>query len=247
MRRFVQAFASTDSFPDALPAEVSAALLGGEARYNIGKDGPAWVWASGADETPNGSVVAEMQWGLLPRWSKQPTTPYTTVTARLERAAGSRIFADAWKKRRCVVPMTGYFKWDRQRRPPWPMFVQRQDGLALLAAGLWEHWQHEDGQQRDTFSVLTDANPSIPAPLSPDGPVFLEPAAAAAWLSGALATPAQLKRRASTPPLEAYYVGLGIRDARRDDYTLLEPADPDVLHVDDAPPDWDGDALDDDA
>jgi len=247
MRRFVQAFVDVDSFAAALPGDVSAALATADARYNIGKDGHAWVWAAGASDTQTSTVVAEMQWGLVPRWSKQPSTPYTTVTARLERAPRSRIFADAWNKRRCIVPMTGYFKWDRQRRPPWPMFVQRQDGLALLAAGLWEHWQDEDGQQRDTFSILTDGNPSIPTPLSPDGPVFLEPAAAAAWLSGALTTAAQLRRRACTPQLEAYYVGLGIRDARRDDYTLLEPADPDVAQADSAPPDWDGDALDDDA
>lgn len=247
MRRFVQAFVDAESFSADLPDEVSAALAGADAHYNIGKDGHAWVWAAGASDAAAGTVVADMQWGLVPRWSKQPSTPYTTVTARLERAPRSRIFADAWNKRRCIVPMTGYFKWDRQRRPPWPMFVQRQDGVALLAAGLWEHWQDDAGQQRDTFSILTDGNPAIPAPLSPDGPVFLEPAAAAAWLGGTLATPAQLRRRAHTAALEATYVGLGIRDPRRDDYTLLEPVDPDGLQADDAPADWDGDALDDDA
>jgi len=247
MRRFVQAFVDAESFPADLPGELSAALAGADARYNIGKDGHAWVCAAGVSDAAAGTVVADMQWGLVPRWSKQPSTPYTTVTARLERAPRSRIFADAWNKRRCIVPMTGYFKWDRQRRPPWPMFVQRQDGVALLAAGLWEHWQDDAGQQRDTFSILTDGNPAIPAPLSPDGPVFLEPAAAAAWLGGTLATPAQLRRRAHTAALEATYVGLGIRDPRRDDYTLLEPVDPHGLQADDAPADWDGDALDDDA
>jgi len=247
MRRFVQAFVDADSFARALPDDVSAALATADARYNIGKDGHAWVWAAGVADAQTTTVVAEMQWGLVPRWSKQPSTPYTTVTARLERAPRSRVFADAWSKRRCIVPMTGYFKWDRQRRPPWPMFVQRQDGFALLAAGLWEHWQDEAGDMRDTFSILTDGNPAIPAPLSADGPVFVEPAAAAAWLRGELTTAAQLRRHAHTAALEAAYVGLGIRDARRDDYTLLEPVEPDALGADGALPDWDGDALDDDA
>lgn len=247
MRRFVQAFVDADSFPAALPGPVVDAFATADARYNIGKQGAAWLWAAGATNDAAGTVVAEMQWGLVPRWSKEPSTPYTTVTARLERAPRSRLFADAWNKRRCIVPMTGYFKWDRQRRPPWPMFVQRQDGVALLAAGLWEHWQNEAGEQRDTFSILTDENPAIPEPLSPDGPVFLDPAAAADWLRGTLNTPAQLRRRARTAALEAYYVGLAVRDARHDDYTLLEPVDPDALRADGALPDWDGDALDDDA
>ncbi|MGE6333428.1 SOS response-associated peptidase family protein [Stenotrophomonas sp. NPDC077659] len=247
MRRFVQAFVDAHSLPAALPIEVSTALATADARFNIGKDGRAWVWAAGASDADATTVVAEMQWGLVPRWSKQPSTPYTTVTARLDRAPRSRLFADAWMKRRCVVPMTGYFKWDRQRRPPWPMFVQRRDGLALLAAALWEHWHDDDGQQRDTFSILTDGNPGIPSPLSADGPVFLEPAAAAAWLGGSLVTPVQLRRRAHTAPLEACYVGLGIRDRLRDDYTLLEPVDPDAVRAGDALPDWDDEALDEDA
>jgi len=137
--------------------------------------------------------VADMVWGLVPRWSKEPATPYTTVTARLERAPRSRIYAQAWAQRPCVLPMTGYYKWDRARRPPWPLFVQRKDGRVLLAAGLWEHWESEDGQQLDSFTVLTGPNHAIPAPLTPDGPIFIAPATALDWLSGAFKTPAPLR------------------------------------------------------
>lgn len=213
-------------------------------RYNIGKTGAAAVIHAADGGEP---AVMDMIWGLVPRWSKEPATPYTTVTARLERAPGSRIFSSAWEHRRCVVPMTGYYKWDRERKPPWPMFVQRQDGLALLAAALWEHWENDAGEKLDSFSILTDASSYIPAPLSPDGPVLLDAKAALGWLSGTLQTPAGMRAqvRKAPPVLEAYYVGLGVRSPRNDDYTLLEPVDPDDAVSGHALP-WDGDALDED-
>lgn len=241
MRRFAQAIAEPESVPEGLPRELADALATGPDRYNIGKGSPASVILRDADGV---LAVADMAWGLVPRWSKAPSTPYTTVTARLDRAPSSRIFAKAWAERPCVIPMTGYYKLDRTRRPPWPLFVQRRDGLALLAAGLWEHWE-DDAQQLDSFSVLTAPNQAIPAPLTPDGPVFLSAAQALEWLSGAITTPAGLHVR--SPALEAYPVGRAFRDLKRDDYTLLEPVDPEVETTSPPPLDGDGDGWDEDS
>lgn len=223
MRRFAQAIADADSLPPGLPADVCRAIAAAPDRYNVGKGKPAAVIVRIDEEI----TVTEMQWGLVPRWSKEPATPYTTVTARLSKAPASRIYAKAWKQRHCVVPMSGYYKWDRQRTPPWPRFVQRRDGLALLAAGLWEHWE-QAGIALDSFSLLTGPNLAIPAPLTADGPVFVEAAAALQWLAGALTGPGALERRANRIALESYPVSRAIGDPQRDDFTLLEPADPDA-------------------
>ncbi len=242
MRRFAQAFVDVDAFAPGLPDHLTLALASAQQRYNIGKGCPAAVLFSADGDDPS---IMDMQWGLVPRWSKEPSTPYTTVTARLGKAPSSRLFTSAWQHRHCIVPMTGYYKWDRERKPPWPMFVQRQDGRALLAAGLWERWQDEAGHVLDSFTVLTDANPGIPAPLSQDGPVFVPPQVAVDWLSGSIDTPASLKARSHTDALEVHYVSKAVRDPKQDDYTLLEP-----VIFDERPPDsgvaWDGDGLDED-
>lgn len=239
MRRFAQAIADPASLPAGFPIDLAVALAGAPDRYNIGKGRPAAVVARDAD---GARVVVDMVWGLVPRWSREPATPYTTVTARLDRAAGSRIYAQAWTQRPCIVAMSGYYKWDRRRTPAWPRFIQRKDGLALLAAGIWERWQRE-GESLTSFSLLTDPNPAIPPPLTPDGPVFVEVDAALDWLAGALSTAVDLRRRARTAPLESYSVGRAIRDPERDDYTLLEPVDPDAEA---ALPSSDGDEIEPD-
>jgi putative SOS response-associated peptidase YedK len=224
MRRFAQAIATAESLPAGLPDVLSTALTQGPDRYNVAKGKPALVLAINAEGK---LCVAEMIWGLVPRWSREPFTPYTTVTARLERAPKSRIFSQAWKERPCVVPVTGYYKWDRQRKPPWPRFIQRQDGITLLAAGLWETWDREEGNALHSFALLTAPNMSIPPPLTQDGPVFLGMAEALRWLRGSLSSPRSVMRHAQRPLLESFPVSRGISDPTREEYTLLEPVDPD--------------------
>jgi putative SOS response-associated peptidase YedK len=238
MRRFVQAFGDAP-WPPALPRTVGETLSATPPRYNIGKRRPAAVIFDRGD----GPVVEDFDWGLVPRWSTLPQTPYTTVTARLARAPRSRIFRRPWETRRCVVPMNGYYKWDRSGETPVPYFIQAQDGEPLFAAGLWDHWA-KDTPELYTFAVLTHPNPAIPAPLVPDGPVFMPAAAIGDWLAG----PPAAQRFLETMPqplLEAYPVSRRIRSPDVDDYTLLEPA-PHERQDDETDGDWLAHAFDED-
>ena len=219
MRRFVQALAALADDPQADPA-LRDALRDSADDYNIGKEDPAIVLAG----TP--AQAMRMHWGLVPRWSPEPRTPYTTVTARLDRAAGSRLFAQAWRERRGVLPMSGYYKWDRRARPPQPWFVQTADGSPLLAAVLWEAW-HPDQENRLSFSVLTHACAGIPPPLTPDGPVFLSAAHWREWIDGP-AHPLRFLQEQADPALVAWPVSRAHRDRGRHDYTLIEPVDVDA-------------------
>jgi putative SOS response-associated peptidase YedK len=198
---------------------LAAALSAVADRYNIAVRKPASVIVQGEA----GPAALEAIWGLVPRWSPEPATKYTTVTARLERAARSRIFANAWQHRHCVVPMSGYYKWDRSVSPPVPNFIQSTRGDILLVAGLWETWEKGDVPLH-TFTILTHPNDAIPAPLVPDGPVFLPQAQWRSWLAGAPRLSARVLSRLEQPMLEAYPVSRAVRDPDRDDYTLLEPA-----------------------
>ena len=178
MRRFVQAFDGEDLLPASVPAPLARALAGLPPRYNIAARAPAAVLYAHDDLLRLG----EFSWGLVPRWSKEPHTKYTTVTARLERAARSRIFRGPWEARRCVVPMNGYYKWDRSVKPPVPYFIEASDGGALFAAGLWELWERE-APPLLSFAILTRPNDAIPSPLVPDGPVFLPSAQWEDWIT----------------------------------------------------------------
>jgi putative SOS response-associated peptidase YedK len=254
MRRFVQALSSGSGLPPSLPDGVRSALVQLPDRYNISLRQPA-----GAMLAIDGLWhVGELLWGLIPSWEREPATRYSTQAARLERAPRSRMYRRAWAARRCLVPMTGYYKWDRgdaasERSRRQPYFVQAADGSVLFAAGLWECWTgtHADrdgataaADREDdvppvdpvySFTVLTHPNAAIPAPLTPDGPVFIPAHALDEWVSVDPRAAMRLALRAPTPKLEAYAVSRRVADRRVDHYSLLEPADPQEVapeHVD---------------
>jgi putative SOS response-associated peptidase YedK len=220
MRRFVQSF-SEETLPSGRGArDVPAALREFPDRYNIAVRKPAAV----IFDRGEGVRVEDFDWGLIPSWSAQPETKYTTVTARLDRAPRSRIFKRPWEQRRCVVPMNGYYKWDRAAKPPQPYFIQAQSGQVLFAAGLWDWWHREEPHVY-SFAILTHANAAIPPPLTPDGPIFLPPDKLVAWIDGPW-FPQRFLTGMPQPALEAYPVSRKIRNRDVDDYTLLDPVDP---------------------
>lgn len=217
MRRFAQAFLP-EALPTGLPPGVAGALADSPERYNIAVRKPAAIIL----DVGAGPDVGDALWGLVPSWSKTPETKYTTVTARLDRAPSSRIYRSAWEKRRCVVPMTGYYKWDRTVKPARPYFIQSSAGEVLFAAGLWDRWPAEAPEML-TFTVLTMPNSAIPPPLVPDGPVFVPASKVDGWIAGPWFAQRFLSGMRQ-PSLEAYPVSRAIRSRDVDDYTLLEPA-----------------------
>jgi putative SOS response-associated peptidase YedK len=244
----VQAFSSRDLLPASMPAALATTLLAMPDRYNIsGCTRAAVLWRN--DDAKGDAVRAdEFTWGLVPTWPKTPETRYTTVTARLQRAPRSRIFRNPWERQRCVVPMNGYYKWDRGVKPAVPYFIQAQDGKALLAAGLWETWTKGDAPLH-TFTILTHPNAAIPAPLVADGPVFLPHRDWSAWITESPWFPVRYLTTQRQPALEAYRVSRAIRDRTRDDYTLLEPAaagDASTGAEDEGNDAWDDDETDED-
>lgn len=75
----------------------------------------------------------------------------------------------------------------------------------------------------ESFALLTHPNAAIPAPLTPDGPVFISGLAERAWLGGPQLLAGAALRLATTPALSSYPVSHAYRDRGRSDYTLIEP------------------------
>ena len=82
-----------------------------------------------------------MRWGFIPQWYKSPTDGPLLINARAETIADKPAFGQAVRKRRCVIPASGFYEWtkdDAGQRLPW--FISARDGAPLVFAGVWQRW-----------------------------------------------------------------------------------------------------------
>lgn len=50
-----------------------------------------------------------MKWGLVPFWSKGPSVKFSTINAKSETVATSPAYREPFKKRRCLVSVSGFY------------------------------------------------------------------------------------------------------------------------------------------
>ncbi len=118
-----------------------------------------------------------MRWGLVPFWAKDPSIGSKLINARSETLAEKPAFRQALKSRRCIVPISGFYEWQRQGRSKQPYFVTSVDEKPLMLAGLWEQWN-----DFLTFTIITvPANAEVSA-IHDRMPAILPGEDALAWL-----------------------------------------------------------------
>ncbi|WP_280267001.1 SOS response-associated peptidase [Nocardia wallacei] len=116
--------------------------------------------------------IRRMRWGLIPVWTKasEPGVPAKgkpLFNARADRAETAPSFRDAVKRRRCLVPMDGWYEWLVEDAPAakgkavkQPYFMSHADGSRLYMAGLWSTWRDRSQEMDPILSctiLTTDA------------------------------------------------------------------------------------------
>lgn len=92
-----------------------------------------------------GREIAVMEWGLIPFFSRDGKASYSTINARSETVQEKPTYREAFKRRRCIVPASGYFEWTGPKGDKMPHFFTRADGPGV-ALGPHESRALENGQ-----------------------------------------------------------------------------------------------------
>ncbi len=125
-------------------------------------------------------------WGFIPNWVKEINPAQAPINARLETAATNRYFNYAFKKRRCLIPVTSFYEWDKTTKPktPYRFYIQGESLFAL--AGLWSSRLDPEGTELDTSTIITtSANKSV-SWLHDRMPLILKEDDWDSWLEGQL-------------------------------------------------------------
>lgn len=169
--------------------------------------------------------VKSMRWGLVPSWSKAPSTKYATFNARLEDVASKPAFRSAWKQaRRCLIPAGGYYEWKTVAGQKAPYFVSCEDDGPIVFGGLWEHWQDaQTGESVLSCSILTKQPTGLLAQLHSRMPVMLQPKDAQRWLATDAGEGAAIANAADAQGLRFYAVSSRVNNSRSEGKELTAP------------------------
>lgn len=148
-----------------------------KARYNIAPSQLAPVLRV-VDGSPKWE---ELRWGFRPAWLKDKNR--AQINARAEGVFESRMFKPSVLKRRCLVPASGWYEWQKTgtgRKQPF--YIHRTDGGTLSFAGIWTTWHDEDGKEEASFAILTTEANALMENIHDRMPVILEERDFGAWL-----------------------------------------------------------------
>ena len=196
-------------------------LEGLPARYNMAPTQLAGV----VHDSPDGLTAQRLRWGLLPFWAKDKKLGYTTINARVETVAIKPAFRAAFKDRRALIPMAGYYEWTETTpkvKQPW--YVHRPDGEPLWAAGLWEpRHKAQDEAESGSFTVITTTAHDQAGQIHDRMPVFLPLDAAEAWMRETPDNAQAMLDSFTVPPIAIYAVSRMVNNVRNEDPRLIEP------------------------
>lgn len=169
-----------------------------------------------------------VRWGLVPAWSRDASGAARLINARCETVADKPSFKAAFARRRCLVPMDGWYEWHGAGKQPW--YLSRVDGMAAVA-GIHERWRPANADPNDpnavlhTFAILTTSASDEIAHVHDRMPVLIERQDFDGWLDPSTNS-AELQHLLHPAPLgtvQAWRVSRAVSQVRNNDPSLIEP------------------------
>ncbi|HEY7522479.1 MAG TPA: SOS response-associated peptidase [Candidatus Limnocylindrales bacterium] len=169
-------------------------------------------------------AITRYRWGLLPHWVEDGRTAAKRINARAETLERSPAFREAFRRRRCLVPVDSFYEWRRESGVRQPYRIAGTDGRPLVLAGLWAGRRDPDTDQAvRTFTIVTTRANTRIAELHDRMPVVLADGDWNGWLGRDPAGPGELRAmlEPSEIELDIYPVVRLVNDVRNDGPELI--------------------------
>lgn len=234
-------FVSTNT-PEQI-ADFFGASFEGEplpASYNVAPTNDVYAVVSDGSSSP---VVRAFHWGLVPVWAKDIKIGSSMINARAETLAEKPTFKGLLRKKRCIIPITGFYEWQaataeaplgpKGKPVKQPMFIHRVDGDMLAVAGLWSAWHDkagaDDGPWLHSCTIITTSANDTMAPVHDRMPVILSSDRWEQWLNPANDDPEVLRAMLLPAPndvLTMHAVSTQVNSVRNKSADLITPVAP---------------------
>ncbi len=191
-----------------------------EINYNVAPTQPvAAVIYKGQDR-----FLTFFRWGLIPSWSKEPSTQFSMINVRAETILEKPTFKNGLLRRRCLIPATGFYEWRKSDKQPF--FIHAGGDELLYLAGITEYWTGADGSYIQSCAIITTSPNETMQPIHDRMPVILLPEVLESWLREDFKDPASLQSFLKPCPagmLELYPVGKKVNSVSYNSEECLQP------------------------
>lgn len=193
-------------------------------RWNVAPQSPVPV----VYQTRDGERVGElMRWGLVPSWAKDRTIGNKLNNARSETIFEKPSFRQAVRRRRCLLPASGFYEWQATPSGKQPWYVTPRDEPLFAMAGLFEAWRPEEGTEwLLTCCIVTTAANALMAPIHDRMPVMVPHDRWAAWLARDVTERAAIEPLllpADAQTMQAWPVSRAVSRGSAEGEQLIEP------------------------
>lgn len=124
--------------------------------------------------------VSLMTWGLVPFWAREKRGT-TLINARIESAA-KPTFTQSFAKRRCLVPASGFYEWQKRGDSKIPYLFRLTNEELFGLAGIFEEEQDAGGKVQHSFALVTTKANELMAPIHDRMPVIVPRRLEDEWL-----------------------------------------------------------------
>jgi putative SOS response-associated peptidase YedK len=192
-------------------------------RYNIAPTQPVAV-------VPNDGKnrIDFFNWGLIPSWAKDPAIGNRMINARAETIDTKPAFRNALRRRRCLIPASGFYEWRKSASGAGktPMYIRMKGARPFAFAGLWEIWQDNTGSEIRSCTIITGSPNTLIGPIHDRMAVILREADYHKWLNPAELPPADVMPMLQPYPaeeMEAFEVNRTVNSPKNEVPECIEP------------------------
>ena len=163
-------------------------------------------------------------WGLIPYWAKKSVPRGKYINARAENLLSSQLFKGPFLRRRCLIPLDGFYEWKKKVKSRQPYRIALKGDKIFSVAGLWDTWQAPDKSIINTFSMVTVKANDLIKQLHGRMPAILTEEEEKLWLDNSIPTK---ELKALLQPYEAdlmymYPVSVKVNNVRNNSPELIK-------------------------
>ena len=172
--------------------------------------------------------VVSARWGILPQWAfSKGLKPQ--INARAETIREKATFRAAYRSRRALLPISGYYEWMVTtvvdgKPVKQPYAIAMKDGTPFTVAAIWETYRDQSTDWR-TFAVVTCEPNAKLREIHDRMPVIIGAADRDRWLNPEIEDPADLLRAYPSDLVTCWPVTKKVGNVRNNTPDLLKPVD----------------------